>query len=222
MRNLIRRVAPGSARWALLVIIPALTCVCGALTAIAGGRQAALTSPAIDPELFREGEVKRGQAAFGAWTAVCDEVPRLHQRFCSLLASFRGPQDQSVADMIVSTGDNGKPAALIRVAPDAFIGAGVRISVVLAQPPAGKKPPQPVERKLGFVGCDDRGCLAIWSISGADINALNAGAMLRLRLERLRAFGPFTAAIAAPDRRFAIEVELPGAGFPQAVAATLK
>lgn len=185
----------------------------------------ALASPAIDRTLFRDGEVKRSTGEFGAWTAVCDEIVRLKQRFCSLKASFYDASHQPIAEVLVSTGDNGRPAAMFRVALGAHIGSGVRVwlePITAGGRAAAKPQPQPNSRQLDYVVCDRTLCAAVWSLGPADIKALNAGATLRARITRLRAFSPMSAPIAAPQYLQAVEGVVAGEGFSQAVNATLK
>ena len=184
----------------------------------------ALASPAIDRTMFRDGEVQRTSGAYGAWTAVCDEVTRLKQRFCSLKASFLTSSNQPIAEVLVSTGDNGRPAAMLRVALGAHIGSGVRVWLDPAVA-GGKATPAPAQqpvRKLDYVTCDTSLCAAVWSLAPADIKALNAGATLRVRVTRVREFHPMLTPIATQQRLLALDGAVAGGGFSQAVNATLK
>lgn len=192
------------------------------LTTGAWAADGELTSPAIDPTMFRDGELRRSVKDFGGWSAVCDEVPRLRQRFCSLKTMLRDTERRMIAELIVSTGDNGRPAALLRVRIGAHIGAGARLRIETGAQPSGKKAPPRPDRRLDFVSCDARACSAVWSLAADEIKALNAGASVRIRVTQVRALSPLAPNIASPERLTLIEAVAAGAGFSQAVASTLK
>ena len=182
--------------------------------------EGALASPAVDRSLYREGEVQRTSRDFGAWTVVCDEVVRLKQRFCSLKTSLRDASRKAVAELFISTGDNGRPAAMLRVAHGAHIGSGVQLTLNRPAPTRGK-PAAALTRKLDFATCDQAACLVVWSLRGDDISALNVGAVVRARLMGVQAVNPFVAPIATPARMRIIDASVDGAGFAQAVNSTL-
>lgn len=183
---------------------------------------AELASPAIDASMFRDGEVKRGIAEFGAWSTVCDEVARLRQRFCSLKARIHDPGGRMIAEMIVSTGDNGCPAAMLHIGAGVHIGSGAKLWLEPVQLKGAKKAVAKPARQLYFISCEVRFCTAVWSLAGEDIAALNAGASVRLRVVQVKPFGPLTASIASPERLIALDGAAEGGGFAQAIASTLK
>ena len=189
---------------------------------VLNAEESPLASAAVDYTLYREGEVTRATAAFGGWTVVCDEIRRLHQRFCSLKTALRDAEDHSIAEITVSTGDNGRPAALIRIALGSYIGKGLRLWVEPVAAPKDKNPPRLPEHQLDLITCDTKGCTAIWSLLPAEIAALNQGASIHLRLTRVKSLSLLTPVIAAPERLTAIEGAASGFGFSQAVASTLK
>ncbi len=180
-----------------------------------------LTTPAIDATLFREGEVKRINLQFGAWSTVCDEIKRLQQRFCSLKAVIRDGQNQPVARITVSTNDKGRPAAIVHVAAGTHIGTGAQIRIN----PASQKPNKTTsipDYGVSFISCDSQTCSAIWSLTNADINALNKGASIHIKIAKVKPFGPLVPFISSPDRLTMLEGSVEGTGFAQAVNSTLK
>ncbi len=184
--------------------------------------EAQITSPAVDPTLFRDGEVRRTTRQFGAWTTVCDEISRLRQRFCSLKAVYRDASDQPIAELVVSTGDNGKPAAMLRVGLGAHIGTGAR--VWLSDPDGSTKARAPGKvpvRRVDFITCDKAGCISVWTFSSEEIRRMNAGATPHVRLARLRPSASLSALIAPQDRLAPIEGAIPGGAFATAVNSTL-
>ncbi len=181
-----------------------------------------LASPAVDASIYREGEVRRVTQGFGAWSTVCDEIQRLKQRFCSLKALSFDSTQRPLAEIVMSTGDNGKPAALVRVATGAHIGSGIKIRLEPGARQPSKKAETPPERRLSFIGCDATSCRAVWSLSGGEISALNAGFSLRLKVTRIQPFSRLTPVIAAADRLIALEGVTSGAGLSEAVTWTLK
>lgn len=205
-------------RFSTCVLTTILLCAPPVLRA----EESPLASAAVDYTLYREGEVTRATASFGGWNVVCDEIRRLHQRFCSLKTALRDAEDHSIAEITVSTGDNGRPAALIRIALGSYIGKGLRLWVEPVATPKSKNPSRLPEHQLDLISCDAKGCTAIWSLLPAEISALNQGASIHLRLTRVKSLSLLTPVIAAPERLTAIEGAVSGFGFSQAVASTLK
>ncbi|RDJ24327.1 hypothetical protein DWF00_19740, partial [Bosea caraganae] len=150
-------------------------------SALAQQPRTALESPAIDHEAFRDGEVTRSQSTFANWVSVCDEVRRFRQRFCSLRSRAFDKLNRPIADIVVSTADNGKPAALITIGLGMLATEPLVIATTVpaqALPPArkGGKPrqaPETVETtRLAPRLCNETGCQMFWPLSGNDILAL--------------------------------------------------
>ena len=179
-----------------------------------------LTSAPIDRSIFREGAVERSQRQFGAWTLVCDEVKSLSKRFCSLATEPQDAGGQSAASLVVSTGDDGKPAALLRTPVGVNIAAGVEIAV--DAPAAKGKPAARLAKRIDYLSCESASCVVIWSVSPQELAALNDGGAIRMRYERVREIPLFALRIAAPQRSLAVEALAKGAGFKDAVTASLK
>lgn len=200
-----------AARRTLLVVAAVLA---------SGAHADELTSAAINAAIFKEGEIQRSQRQFGAWTLVCDEVKSLHQRFCSL---YTEPQDASgakAANLVISTGDDGKPAALLRTPVGVNIASGLQI--VLDAPAAKGRLTPASTRHIDYLRCESGACVLIWRLSQAELSALNAGAAMRLRFERVREIPLFAAHIASSERSLLVEAVARGDGFSAAVGASLK
>ena len=173
-------------RLILLSCLAALTPVPAPLRAQpAQAGPSAFATEAIDRGVFKEGEVRRLEGRFRSWRIVCDEVVRLKQRFCSLSTIGADAAGLPVAGLIVSTSDEGRPAALIHLPHGVALSQGVE---VVAGPPAGsaalreKAPgggksagkPRRSEAalKLAFPSCDAQGCMTLWnSDAGANRRA---------------------------------------------------
>ena len=122
-------------RLILLSCLAALTPVPAPLRAQpAQAGPSAFATEAIDRGVFKEGEVRRLEGHFRSWRIVCDEVVRLKQRFCSLSTIGADAAGRPVAGLIVSTSDEGRPAALIHLPHGVALSQGVE---VVAGPPAG-------------------------------------------------------------------------------------
>jgi invasion protein IalB len=190
-------------------------------------------SEAIDRSVFREGEVRRFEGHFKSWRVVCDEVPRLKQRFCSLSTMGADAAGRPVAALIVSTSDEGRPAALIHLPHGVALRQGLE---VVAGPPAlsaelqekapgkEKRAAKPREKpgaalKLTFPSCDAQGCMTLWNLTPAQIDALQAGTMLRMRFSMVpaRNFWVTPQASRAP---FPVNIVVDGAGFGDAIKAS--
>ena len=170
-----------------------------------------LASAAIDHTLYREGEVRRLTGTFAAWTLVCDEVTRLKRRFCSLRTLVRDAAGATVAALTISTGDDGRPAALMRIPAGSV--SNTIVEIVVTPKPAGPvdakaskaaaasnptpttsplsaaPPPSPPAKaavgiKLRPATCDSQTCTVVWSLPSAHIKALNSGGGLQVRYPR--------------------------------------
>lgn len=170
-----------------------------ALGAHAAEKSPALATPMINPGIYRDGEVQRLKGRFGDWTVTCDEIKSLKQRYCSLRSVALRNDNRGAAVVDLSTGDNGKPAALVHLPLGVSVAYGLDVEVgeASASRPkptgrngAGASPG--ALRKLGIVSCSDRECLAVWSLNADDVRALTDGTAIRL-----------TACSPDPDRKIA-------------------
>ena len=196
-----------------------------AQVATPGGHEP-LTSVAIDPALFREGAIQRFSGHEGAWGFVCDEVKQLKQRFCSMRSLVKDQDGAVIADLTISSGEDGRPAALLKMAAGRITEAGV--SIIPRAAPGAKggvaKLKGPVPYKVYPAACERGVCQLIWSLTPEHIVALNTGAGLTLRYA---ARDPAAAGLAA-----GLKAELPATktveefvdatGFAAALEASLK
>lgn len=173
-------------------------------------RAASLASAPIDAALFRDGEVHRSQAAYDRWTLVCDAIPRLGHRFCSLKAA-PATLGTATLDLTVSTGDDGRPAALVRLPFGLSLPFGVRVKAL--GPGAAE-----AERRIGVALCSAASCEAVWTLSAGDLAALKSGAGLRLTVQGWR-FAPGAGRGATPRPA---TTTVGGSGFAAAIAASLR
>lgn len=174
-----------------------------------------LASAPIDPTMFRDGEVRRSADPYGAWTLVCDAIPRLGHRFCSLSGAptpvGAAPDGAATLALTVSTGDDGRPAALLHLPLGLSLPFGVRIKPLA--PSGGES-----ERRVAIALCSATGCEAVWSLSPGDLAALRAGPGLRITVRGWR-FGFPRRHDGAPAP---VAATIDGRGFADAVAASLR
>ena len=188
---------------------------------------------AIDRSVFKEGEVRRFEGRFKSWRVVCDEVVRLKQRFCSLSTVGADAAGRPVAALIVSTSDEGRPAALIHLPHGVALSQGLEVAAGLPArsaehqekvPGKEKQAAKPKEKpgaalKLTFPSCDAQGCMTLWNLTPAQIGALQAGAPLRIRfaMAPARNFWLTPQAAQAPSP---VNIVVDGAGFGDAIRAS--
>jgi invasion protein IalB len=176
-----------------------------------------LSSAPFDRSLFRDGEVRRLGGQFGRWTVVCDEITRMKQRYCSLRVLVADAAGHEVAVLDVSTGDDGRPAALLHLPLGVVLPDGVEVA---GQGDAEGKKPAP-SRRLSIAACDMRECQAVWSFATAEFQALTKGRGLTLRYRVL-------ATMAVPvlrqqgASRVAVSGVIPADGFATAIQASLR
>lgn len=173
----------------------------------------ALTSAPYDLSLFRDGETRRMRARYGGWTAVCDEIIRLHSRYCSLSAAVSDAAGGVVARLDVSTDDAGRPAALLHLP----LGTLFDRPVTLRPARAGRGP---APRPLRATRCDAADCAAVWELDAADFDALKRDgfALTYRRAARLDVPGAW---LKASDVE-TVTGTTPAGGFADAVAASLR
>jgi hypothetical protein len=185
-----------------------------------------LASPAIDYQAFRDGEVTRTQTVFGRWTAVCDEIKRFHQRFCSLRSRAFDPLNRPIADIVISTADDGHPAALITVGLGMIVGEPLVLEPVPAEAPKlkgkGRAPKPPLPTRLAARLCDANGCQMFWSLTGNDIGALREGRDIRLSFLGAYVPGIYPYPPTLKLNAVVLQGAFQGAGFSDAIAASLK
>lgn len=185
------------------------------------GLGAELASAPLDASMFREGELVRSAQAFGAWTLTCDTVVKLQKKYCSLSIQADDADGKIAVGLVVSTGDDGRPAALLRTASGVVISGGVTVAM---KPPEGakRKKHDSFSRQVDFVRCDKATCSAIWTLAPDEIAGLNAGDVLTFRFQRPREIvlnSPRS--IVAPKSLFAVEADVSAAGFSEAIGASL-
>jgi invasion protein IalB len=198
---------------------------CELALAQAGGVATTYVGPAIDRNIFREGEVRRLDARFQNWRVLCDEVPRLRQRFCSLFGEVRDRGGRAVAEIIVTTSEDGRPAAVLRLPYGTALRQGVQISPMQPTTQAqakGKAPGAPSQDvKLVLVDCSGRGCMTLWPLSRSEIGALNAGGNLRVRFSTIQPAANLWSIERLEPFFVPVEAVIAGAGFADGVKASL-
>ena len=170
------------------------------------------------------GRLDRLTTHHATWTVVCDEIARLKQRFCSLRTPIRHPNGELAALLTISTGQDGRPAALLKIAA-ALVAAGqVANTPTSIRPAAPAQNPKPLPtQRIKPVTCDMAVCTNIWSLTADQIGALNTGAGLHLVATPAAAASSLvTLALTKQPAAKAIEFDIPAAGFADAVAVSMK
>lgn len=182
------------------------------IASAASGAQAQPTamfaSPGVQRDMFRDGEVRRIDETVEGWRVVCDEVARVKSRVCNIVAVGQDTQGVGWAALTMTTGDNGLPAAMLKLPFGVDMKAGVRVSV---------KDAKGVERvtRLRLVSCAADGCMTLWPLSSAQIKALHAGRSMTVSFNVVRERAASLAMTVAPQSR-PIEARIRGEGFLQA------
>ncbi|MCL2716473.1 MAG: hypothetical protein FWD68_18375 [Alphaproteobacteria bacterium] len=209
--------------WRVLALLFALA----GTAAVAGPPTASsFMSPAIDRNIFREGEVQRLSGDFHSWRVVCDVVTRLNQRFCSLFGAGKDREGRALVAIVVTTTDQGQPAALLRLPTNVAVGSIVEVSSVAAAEvrahAAGKKAAKKggAKLRLSVVSCDARNCMTLWKLSPEQIATLNSAGSLHVRYS-LKGDDAGAKWGVETTSAIAVDVVVEGAGFADAVNATM-
>jgi invasion protein IalB len=187
----------------------------------------ALSSQAVDPSIYRDGEVKRFSSKHGQWVVVCDEITRLKQRFCSLRSAIVGADGGRVGELTVSTGQDGRPAALLKMFTSDIRGGELTITIAKALPsrPATVSTTPQVKTKkvksetaattrLRPAACDAGTCTLIWTLKPEQIRALNDGIGLELSVT--------PGASLLPNQHVATRLVVSAEGFKEAVEQSIR
>lgn len=181
-------------------------------------------SPAFHSKMFQAGEVRRSEASFEDWRLVCDELPRIRQKFCSLYSrlktlSAKDAEAQSAApQIIVSTSDGGGPAAMLRLPLGIYLPEKIEVG---PKPQIGERRKADAHIRLNVLACDAVGCATVFPLSSNQIATLvarqnldvaffsnaNRNIEFRMRIKE-----------ATAKRVFAIS----GAGFAEALQAAAR
>lgn len=176
----------------------------------------------IDMDAYAPGSVRRYNQQYGAWVLRCEEIARLHQRFCDLTATGQG-QGFTVS-LTVTTDDNGVPAGILRLPFGVLLSAPLTVSTQDAPPPAaGKKAPRPQSAsdvsKLQLLTCGKNDCATVWPFSKGQLAALAAGRNLHVRFAALKPVSIWATALPWPQT-VPLAAVIPGAGFAAALNAS--
>jgi invasion protein IalB len=149
----------------------------------------------------------------------------LKQRFCSLFGEARTASGQTVAELTVSTADDGRPAALLRLPLGVRLARGVDVAAVSAPQGFGADRPGPQKRasplRLRLLRCDAQGCMTLLPLTPRDIAVLDAGGGLSLRFVYASERPAWPALRSAADD-VSVTARIDGAGFHDAVAASMR
>ena len=215
----------------LLINVLAVGFGCGVAFAEPGQSS---TSVAIDPSLFREGAIKRFSGTHDGWTYVCDEVAKMKKRFCSLRTTAKDVTGKVVAALTVSTGEDGRPAALLRMAAASFNEAGVEVTGLVAEaggaaPAPAKSGAKPVAKagaarvvRVHPASCKAEVCDLIWTLPPDHIAALSGGPGLQLRYTTPAPGVSSLASALKAGTNATVVVVVPAKGFAAAVDASVK
>jgi len=183
---------------------------------------AALASAPIDVGMFREGEVQRTTRNFAAWSLTCDEIPKLHRRYCSLSAPVVDAGGRVVALLLVSSGDDGRPAALLKAPVAISLRDGATVTVEAAAPSEASKVKSRGPRRVDFVRCDRSACVAVWTLVPEEVMGLNAGGMVHVKFRAEPRLPVFSSLAVTPAASSVVDASVSGAGFADAIQASVK
>ena len=177
----------------------------------------AIASAPVDPGIYKEGQFRRLTGQFGAWGVVCDEVIGLKRRYCSLRAQLAGGGVS--VPVTVSTGDDGRPAAILRLPHGVILSRPIILSFAPSNSPGGAPAHQ---RTLRIFSCDRAGCAIIWTLGVIELRHLRQGDQMSLRYTRWRPQPGITAILAESRGHPVMTLDVSGTGFAEAVQAALQ
>lgn len=178
-------------------------------------------TPAVDRDLFRDGEVRHLHGVFKEWQSACDEVPRLKQRFCSLYGKGRDYEGRVLIGIVVTTSDEGKPAALLEMPLGVRLSSDVEVSIGgsgLLKKTKGLSKAETLTR-LRIVRCDAHFCMTLWRLTPPQIAALSGHGALQIFFKVPRArFDWNTLSLPGEDQM--VKASIASDGFRETLRAT--
>jgi len=183
---------------------------------------AAFASSPLDARLYRPDAIRHFQHHAGAWKLACEEIIPLKRRFCSLSTIVSLRQGPQLAALTLSTGQNGRPAALLRMPHGTILARGAQLRA--GQGKGGKASKPGAQRRLRPAACDQGGCTFIFEPARAELLALREGHALHIIFWRWKAArdGWIAPSLADPAQHEQITLRISGEGFAQAMAAGMQ
>ncbi len=180
------------------------------------------TSPAFDTKLYNPDAVAQSRKEFGHWTLVCAELAGLNRRFCNLTSLAAAADGRFFVSIVVSTTDDGKPAAVLRMPLLASLREGIEVVTKAVRPEKAKdKFAKTVKRHIDFVSCEQQICTSILPLQIADLAVLSGRGSMNLRVHVLASGAEDQPASLLPPSK-ALNVVFDGAGFAEALQASQK
>ena len=185
-----------------------------------GELSASVTSPAFDAKVYNAEAIKQSSKKFAHWSLICADVQDLSRRFCNLASLAKAPDGNFFVAIVVSTTDDGKPAAVLRMPLSVSLREGVDVeSSAVPDNKSKNKTKKSAPRHLEFANCEKQICSSILPLLPADLAALSGRGGLRLRIHVLTGAPPMqTAELLPPSKAF--EVIFDGTGFAEALQAS--
>lgn len=175
---------------------------------------AAFSSAPVDLSLYRPEAVRRWAKQSAGWRIACDEIIPLQRRFCSLSTAAHPSHGALLASLTISTGQDGRPAALLVLPHGVFLPDGVSLKAEGAKA---------TPRRLRMTACDANACQLVYEPARTEIGVLRSGGALRFSFEIWSAPSAADAAsLSDSKRRRQVTVMISGAGFQQALAAGME
>ena len=176
-----------------------------------------VTSPAFDAKVYNANAIKQSQKKFANWSLICADLQDLNRRFCNLASLAKAADGNFFVAIVVSTTDDGKPAAVLRMPLSVSLREGVEVASSAAatkKPKPDKTPP----RHIDFASCEQQICTSILPLKPTDLAALSGRGGLRLRIHVLTAQQPQQVSLMLPSKT--LDVVFDGAGFAEALQAS--
>ena len=178
------------------------------------------TSPAFDTKLYNPDAVAQSHKKFGHWNLVCAELTGLKRRFCNLTSLAAAADGKFYVAIVVSTTDDGKPAALLRMPLMVSLREGVDIVTTSLPGAKGKaKTAKAKKRHVDFASCEQQVCTTILPLQLADLATLSGRGSMNLRVFVLANSAANQVASLLPPSQ-PIEVVFDGSGFAEALQAS--
>ena len=181
-----------------------------------------VTSPAFDSKVYNPDAVAQSRKDFGHWTLVCADIQGLNRRFCNVTSLASAPDGKFFVAIVVSTTDDGKPAAILRMPLLVSLREGVEVATSAASAAKTKtKLAKAANRRVDFVNCEQQLCTSILPLAPTDLAALVGRGHMNLRVHVLVNDASIQTASLLPTSK-PLDVVFDGTGFAEALQASQK
>lgn len=183
--------------------------------------QEIVATPAIDPSIFKDGEVESRDFKFGEWYAKCQQIIKIKRRICNLLSSVSNADGKSAGSVIIATTDAGIPAMMISIPSEISQKKAISVDATHLGKVDGSVVKVEFFQVVNPMICDNT-CKYLFPLDPKLVFILNAGEGVRLSTPPKERVARPTKKKPTPAQGETKIMTIPGRGFSETLAQSTK